>query len=530
MVLTALAAASLAVAQDPSKAELAAQAMLSASPDSALIATLEKLPGEHLQLSRAFTDAAEQATGARVAQAQMVAAGEIVRREKGVFDPELYGTAGWSGTDTPAASLFAGAEVLETETANFEAGARMRLKIGTELTASLNSNRLATNSAFASLNPEYPAYGALTLRQPLLKGFGPSARSDLSFAERHYDAASARYNNAVLAVRTDVETLYWQLYAAERNHAVTTIIRDRAEAFLADTQLRAKAGMIGPSQVANADFFLTEAEQALLDTEEQLDAISDRLASLMGRRPQALRYRATDEPPREFQIVDQDTLVAMTMRHNPELQALARDAQAIRALEHGAAWDARPTLDLLGSLGGNGLSGSPQDVYFPGNPDPVRTDVNGGRSDSVNDVIKQTYPTWNVGVVFALPIGRREGKGERDRLSAEVVRAEQQLLSAQRRLEEEVRAQHREIVRGRRRLELAVRGTNASIRQVDIGLLEYRNGRTTAFEVVRLAADLATAQQRYSEALVRTARAAAVLRQLTGGWYSATPTNTDSGQ
>jgi outer membrane protein TolC len=50
-------------------------------------------------------------------------------------------------------------------------------------------------------------------------------------------------------------------------------------------------------------------------------------------------------------------------------------------------------------------------------------------------------------------------------------------------------------------------------------MIEYRNGRSTAFEVVRLAADLAGAQQRYSQALVRTARAAAALTQLTGGWY-----------
>jgi outer membrane protein TolC len=50
-------------------------------------------------------------------------------------------------------------------------------------------------------------------------------------------------------------------------------------------------------------------------------------------------------------------------------------------------------------------------------------------------------------------------------------------------------------------------------------MIEYNNGRTTAFEIVRLAADLATAQQRYSDALVRTASAAAVLRQLSGGWY-----------
>ena len=118
---------------------------------------------------------------------------------------------------------------------------------------------------------------------------------------------------------------------------------------------------------------------------------------------------------------------------------------------------------------------------------------------------------------------------ERDRLRAQVVQAEQQLLAAQRAFEEEVRAQHRELARGSRRLELATRGVSASIKQVEIGLLEYRNGRSTAFEVVRLAADLATAQQRYSAALVRTARAAAVLRQLTGGWYSGTAMDTDSG-
>ncbi len=499
---------------------LSAQAILSASPDSALTATLAQLPGERLELSVAVSRAAQQATAARVAEARLAAAGQALRREKGTFDPELFGSAAWSGTDAPTASLFAGAEVLETESSNYEAGARIRLGLGTELSASLNSLRLSSNSTFSSLNPEYQAFGALSLRQPLLKGFGPSARSDLSFAERSYEAASARYDGALLAVRSEVEILFWELYAAERNHAVTLIIRDRAEAFLADAQLRAKAGLIGPSQVANAEFFLTEAEQALLETEEQLDRFSDQLASRMGRRPQAIRYRAGNEPPREFQIVDQDSLVTVGLRRNPELQALARDVAALRALERGASWDARPTLDLIGSLGSNGLSGVAQDVFFPGDPVPVRTNVSGGRGDSIDNVLGRDYPTWNVGFVFAVPLGNREGKGERDRVRAEVVRAEQQLLAAQRGFEEQVRAQHRELSRGRRRLELALRGADASIKQVEIGMLEYRNGRSTAFEVVRLAADLATAQQRYSAALVRTARAAAALRLLTGGWYT----------
>ena len=59
----------------------------------------------------------------------------------------------------------------------------------------------------------------------------------------------------------------------------------------------------------------------------------------------------------------------------------------------------------------------------------------------------------------------------------------------------------------------------AAQEQVRIGVIEFRNGRTTAFELVRLGADFAAAQQRYSQALVRSAKAAASLRLLTAGKY-----------
>ena len=491
-----------------------------ANPDSALVTTIQGFPGQWLSLAEALVNATAQASAARAAEARLSAAKQAVRREKGAFDPELYGTAQWSGSDTPTASPFAGADILKNESADYSAGARIRTRLGTEVTASLNSMRLTSNSEYAGLSPEYQSFGALSLRQPLLKGFGASASSDLNFAKSSLAADGARYEGAVLAVQAEVETVYWQLYAAERNHAVTIMIRDRTSAFLEDTRLRAKAGMIGPGQVANAEFFLTEAEQAVLDTEELMDRFSDRLASLMGRRPAGLRYRPEAEPPRDFPLVDQDALVAVAMQRNHELQAIAQDTEALRALERGAVWDARPSLDLLGSLGGNGLTGSPTE-----GSDPLRTDINGGRGDSVSQSLGRDYPTWNVGFVFSIPLGNREGKGERDRWRAEIVRAEQVQLGAERAFEEEVRAQHRELERGKQRLEIATRGVTASMQPVEFGLVEYQNGRTTAFELVRLAADLATAQQRYSDAIVRTVRAVAVLRQLTGGWYPGTKEN-----
>jgi outer membrane protein TolC len=499
--------------------QAADRAVLVASPDSALAATIAQLPGEMLALDAAVAQASLQATEARIAEARLAAYTEIVRREKGTFDPELFGSADWSGADTPSASLFAGADVLETESSRYETGARITLPLGTELTATVNSWRNTSNSAFAALVPEYQSAAGLSLRQPLLKGFGPSARANLDVAVSNQAAAGARYDGSLLGVRAEVETVYWELYAAERNHAVNQITRQRAAAFLSDAEKRARAGIIGPSQVANAEFFLAEADQAVFDTEENLDRLSDRLASLTGRRPTGVRFRVADEPPRDFALVDQDTLVAVALRRNLELQALEREADAIKALERGAVWDARPTFDLVGGLGGNGLSGVPQDVFFPGNPTALRTTIDGDRGEAISQSLGRDHPTWNVGFVFALPLGNREGKGERGRVRAEVVRAEQVLLGARRSTEEQVRTQYRELERGRERLAIAARGVAASIKQVDIGMIEYRNGRTTAFEVVRLAADLARAQQRYSDALVRTARAAAILRQLTGGWY-----------
>jgi outer membrane protein TolC len=122
-------------------------------------------------------------------------------------------------------------------------------------------------------------------------------------------------------------------------------------------------------------------------------------------------------------------------------------------------------------------------------------------------------------VEISIPIGLRSGLGEQDRLEAEVLGAEQQYVEKARTLEEMVRSTYRGLANGQRRLEAAREGVDAAQEQVRIGLIEFRNGRSTAFELVRLGSDFAVAQLRYSEALVRTAKAAATLRQLTSGGY-----------
>jgi outer membrane protein TolC len=336
------------------------------------------------------------------------------------------------------------------------------------------------------------------------------------------EAARARYDQEVLAVGTQVEVSYWDLYAAERDYAVQKLTRDRAEAFLRDTETRAKTGLIGPNQVANARTFLAEQEILLLDREEGLDRISDELSSLIGKRPDAGKTRllSVDNPPDDFPIEDADLLVERSMEKNLALQAAKADVEARRALSRAAFWEALPSVDVVGSIGGNGLTGTPQDVIFLG--DTLRTAVSGTSADAVRQAMKRTYPTWSVGIEVTVPIGLRTGLGEQDRLDAEVIVAEQRQIQQSRIVEEEVRASYRDLLNGKRRLKAAREGVEAAQEQVRIGLIEFQNGRSTAFELVRLGADFAVAQQRYTQALVRSAKGAANLRQLTSGAYLAT--------
>jgi len=515
--LVILLAAALTAFSSPSSAQ-----SQPANPDSALRTILDQLEGTHLPLQSAIQYGMKNSTSVRMTEASSMAARGTRKREAGMFDPEAFFSLNYWDQKEPTASFFSGATVLSTQQTIGIAGLRWESPIGTQLQASLNTLKLNTNSSFAFLNPQFTTLGALTLRQPLLGGFDVSARKELTKADKDMEAADARYNQEVLAIETQVEQNYWDLYAAERDYAVQKLTRDRAEAFLKDTEVRAKAGFIGPNQVANAKTFLAEQEILLLDRDEQLDRVSERLASLIGTRPEAGRTRfvSVDVPPDDFPLEEADVLVDQAVRNNLQLQAAQADIAGRQALSSAAFWEALPSVSLVGSLGGRGLSGTAQDVFF--GSDTLRTIVGGDFSDAVSQSVKREFPSWSVGLEVSIPIGLRSGLGEQDRLDAEVVMAEQEYIRQTRALEEEVRASYLELLHGKRRLKASKEGVEAAQEQVRIGVIEFRNGRTTAFELVRLGADFASAQQRYSQALVRSAKAAASLRLLTAGKYPGT--------
>lgn len=497
----------------------AASSMLSERPDSALARTIRSLEGVPLHLGDAVKQALEEATDVRAARAALRAAHGAMRRERGAFDPELFADASRSSDENPNTSPFSSVLVLHDRTSQATAGARVTLPIGTELTASLQTSKFETNNDFVTLDPQYQTAGKLEITQPLLKGFGPGTWGEWKGTQREYESARARYDDTVLGTRTKVAQTYWDLYAAVRDYGVDQVLRDGAQALLEEAELRARAGLVGPGQVANARVFLAEREQSLLDREEQLDAVSDQIGTLMGRRPEEghSRYLAVDEPPSDYAPDSLAALLEQAVARNRSLTAVRRDVEAARVRARGARWNMLPQLDFVGSLGGNGLAGRRLPVSFGGGTVLLDPSLEGDFSDTWSDVWDRKLPTWSAGLRLTVPIGFRAGAGEHERLQGELEGAEQAYLAARRALEDEVRAAYREFTNSKKRVEAARMGADASLEQVRIGLLEFRAGRTSAFELVRLAGDVATAQQRYSAALTRAAKTAAELRRLTSG-------------
>jgi outer membrane protein TolC len=494
------------------------------NPDSALAVALSRIEGQPLSLQEAMRLASGSTTAVREAEAALRAAANAVRREKGAFDPSIFGGGHRASDVRPAVSPFEGTPLLRIKQTTGSAGGAIRLPLGTEIEASLNATKSETNSTFATLNPEYDAFGLVSIRLPLLAGFGPASRARLSTAERLRDAAQARYEDAVFAESAGIEETYWDLYATERDYAVRQLILEQANALQRETQVRAGAGMVGPNQVANAKVFVAEQEQALLDSEEMLDRVSDRMASLLGVRPESesRRFRPTDEPPGSVKLEPADSVVARALRDNKTLRSSDAEIAALRAQVRGAVWNAMPALDLFGSLGGNGLAGTGKDVIF--GSDTLRTAIAGGLSDTFDDVLGRDFPTWSAGVRVSIPIGFRAGTATGPAAGGDVTRR----AASNRNVAHDrgaVRAAYRE-------LEALVasprRGAKRGERVPRTGSNRSRGVQEQPFNGVRAGPTgrgPGNRAQRYSQALVRAAKPPPAFDILTSGGYPTTASN-----
>jgi outer membrane protein TolC len=412
---------------------------------------------------------------------------------RGAFDPALEFDLGLTDTQSPTASRI---QSSGKKTAFGNAGLTGLLPYGT--TYNFGWTNLRTDSVipgFTTINPTYSSGLSLSVTQPLLRNFGRDVNERLVVQAR-----LGRDQNAytfVIAVQSAIqaaENAYWDLvYAVENLKAKKEALRIATDLHRI-TKIKIDVGALAPIDIVQTEVTVAQREQDIITAEGLVGDAQDRLRRLLNvqtipdwNRPILPIDRPTNQTLHEVFTADVDKGFELALRTRPEIKQALLTIESKKVTFAYQRSQVRPRLDLSAgySLAGLGANGTITE------PDGSLTNLS--YSDALSQIRRRDYPAWNVGLVFAVPIGNRVAKGNAAIANADLELARTNLAIAKANLNVEVRAAARGVDTAYRTVQAASKARELAERNLDAEKKKFENGMSTNFQVASVANDLTAA-------------------------------------
>ncbi|MBD3851419.1 MAG: TolC family protein [Acidobacteria bacterium] len=493
---------------------------------SALPAQVESLPvteGDVLKLDLigAYQLALARNLNLHVGRYDIAIANANVRGSGGIFDPTLWANLDFNSNKTPTSTILEGANVVESDNMNFGLGVTQLLPSGTELGASWMSVRGETNSEFYFLNPRWDARLNLTLTQPLLNGFGSTAtRAQIIIAENLRDQAAVGFEVEIIRLMADVELAYWELVATRQAIAVTVQSLELAERLLEETRQRVEVGTSAPIDMVQSEATVATRHQELIYANNAASNAEDNLKALLGfdlPHEWQVRVETTDSYNVDPFLPDLGESIETALHKRPAIIRQELEMERLNTNVKVARNNALSRLDLTGSYGWGGVSGTSTITDDEGNPVTIRE----GWGDAAGQVFDFDFPRWTVGLNFSVPMGNHRAKEQlaanryyRDRSGAQLAALKQEITR-------QVRFAVRALEDGAAAIDAAVASRRLAVRNLEAEQTKFNNGLSTNFQVSEIQDALATAQFGEIRARVGYRKAIATYFHSTGTFLEA---------
>lgn len=332
----------------------------------------------------------------------------IIRENRGLFDPEIFGDGDARHGDQPTGSILTTGETgrfLE-DTYEGEFGIRKRLDTGGEMKLSQRLSSLDNNSEFLDPNAQTGSEVVLSIAQPLLRGAGRDyARSEVRLAQLDRDFAVGESLSLVEDYLLEVNSSYWGLYLSraalaqrqrltEQTSEVVKLLEDRQK--LDDTAT--------VSELYRARATMNRRDADLRRTQMAVSTAEQRLRSLL--RDPELPMGATGEmipatPPQLGRpSVDIQASSREALLNRAEMaQASARVRAAAVRLSQSES-ELKPQLDFVGEVGYAGIT-------------------NGRSVDRAIDDMNDHGTDLRAGLRYSMPIGNEPARARVERRQLE---------------------------------------------------------------------------------------------------------------
>lgn len=413
----------------------------------------------------------------RVAASRVLAA-------QGAFDPELFGSFRRGDASMPLSARSSvaagGLRSVESESYSFNAGVSGTTGLGTEYRFEVRDDWTA--DTFSGFEFEYESFTGVTVRQPLLRGFGNGEQLALNVALRDRSASELRFRQFISDALSEYAGAWWALMSARGALDVRRESLALAETLLDVNRKKLEAGALSrlelvqtESAAASRREDLLVAQKAVQDSERRMkelvadDAYSISDDELVPVGDGALRPAAGS--------AGQAVSTALSMRPDyMELRTLLERERIVLKYAANQAW---PEVDLEASYGFNGLG------------------------DSFTRSFKaiESNPEWSVGVIFSYPLGNRAARGELETARLQATQAVLRLKRLEQEIVLRVKSSLEQLETDLRRLEAADVAVRLAEETLDAEERKLAAGRSTTFNVLRIQEDLLLARLKKLDAV-----------------------------
>ena len=396
--------------------------------------------------------------------------------EQARYEALFTTNASYSKTDSPTATQLEGSQA---NSLNVDPGLEIPLRTGGRLRFGLPVNRFETNNQFSTLNPAFSSDAAVTLSQPLLRGFGFFVNAQpIRVAFYQYQSAQARTKLQVIRVLTDVEREYWRLYAVRQALAVRVQEYELAVAQLERARRRERIGAGAEPDVIRAESGVADRVDAIIGAENVVRD-EERLFKRLLNHPDldvgspTIVNTATEPTAMPYRL-DPHSLARAALDGRMELLEeelrIAQETANVRVARN----DLLPLVSL-------------EYTYNIGGLGPTL-------DDSLSQVREKRFEDHRVGVRLEVPIGN---EAARSRLERAILSRLQRLATRDQRelqIRQEVYDAVDELDANWQRILAARRRVIAAARVVDLETRQNERGLRTSTDVLDAQANLASAK------------------------------------
>ncbi|MAM92634.1 MAG: hypothetical protein CMI15_14355 [Opitutaceae bacterium] len=239
------------------------------------------------------------------------------------------------------------------------------LNTGGNIALSTRLNRNFSNSTNSTINPRYVASTTLSLRQPLLSGYGPDvAKARRRLARLSLDQANLDFQATVLQVVNTVESSYHSLAFAQEQFNVRHAALGLANALLSENQIKLERGVATSLDVLQAEVGVANATDRLLRAEKALEDAKDRLITTIGDESLRERPLIVEAPDVENPVEpDVESTFNRVIENAPRYLTLLNQRHQREIELRRAKRNRLPSLNLNGDYALTGLEGSLESAY-----------------------------------------------------------------------------------------------------------------------------------------------------------------------